>query len=199
MYISISNINNYDNKELHKFYNEIYEYKKKKIDKYIKFDNKLRSIIGELLLKCILEKKYNIQYKDVVFKINKYGKPYIENYNIYFNISHSQDYVICALSNKEIGIDIEKIRPVNVNVINCFATEKEKKYIFKNNNEIYKHLFEIYTLKEAYFKMQGTNLDNLKSVEFTIKDNKIKCSDKNVYMNLKSDIKNYVIAICEKK
>ena len=199
MYISIGNIKNYNTDELHEFYNEIYEYKKNKINKYIKNNDKLRSIIGELLLKSILEEKYNIQYKNVIFNVNKYGKPYMDNNNIYFNISHSLDYVICATSNKEIGIDIEKIRPVNINVVKQFATENEIKYILKNSNHTYKHLFEIYTLKEAYFKMKGTNLNSLKSVEFIINNNQIKCSDSNIIVTLKKDIKNYVIAICEKK
>jgi len=46
--------------------------------------------------------------------------------------------------------------------------------------------------------MKGTNLNNIKNIEFTIKNNKIKCSDKTVNLKLIKYIENYVIAICIK-
>lgn len=190
--------NNYNYVYLKYFYKFIYQEKKDKIKEYKKKMRKIQAITGEILLKNLLKKHYKIDYKDLTFYLNKYNKPYIKNKNIYFNISHSYNYVAVAISNKEIGIDIEKIRPTNINTINYFATDNEIKYILEDKTKITRRLFTIYTLKEAYFKMKGTNLDNIKDIEFNFKDNKIICSDSNIKIKLINN-KKYIMAIIEKK
>ena len=45
-----------------------------------------------------------------IFKTEKYGKAYISNHeNIHFNLSHSGKMVLCAISDMEVGADIEYI------------------------------------------------------------------------------------------
>lgn len=193
----IKNINDFNKNDINNFYNKIPKLKKDKIDKYKNYDTKVRSIVGEILLKNLLSKS-NISYKSLDYYINENGKPYLKNYNIFFNISHSFDYVITTISDKEIGIDIEKIRKTPLNIINQFATEKEKEYILSSNNNIEERIFKIYTLKEAYFKMLGTNLNHILEVEFTIKNDKIYCNDEKVKVGFIDDIKGYIIAYCEK-
>ena len=68
---------------------------------YLNRDNFFREI-----LKLMEIKEYN------VIK-NKYGKPYFEKENIYFNLSHSKEYIAAAFYKKEIGIDIQDIKPVS--------------------------------------------------------------------------------------
>lgn len=193
----IKNINDFNKDDINNFYDKIPKLKKDKIDKYKNYDTKVRSIVGEILLKDLLSKS-NISYNSLDYYINEYGKPYLKNINIFFNISHSFDYVITTISDKDIGIDIEKIRKTPLNIINQFATEKEKTYILSTNNNIEERIFKIYTLKEAYFKMLGTNLNHILKVEFTIKNNNIYCNDEKVKMGFIDDIKGYIIAYCEK-
>lgn len=193
----IKNITDYTPQEIDIFYNKLTKYKKEKISKYINYTKKKSSIIGEILLKDLLI-KYNISYKDLIFITNKYGKSYIKNNDIYFNISHSFDYVITIISNKEIGVDIEKIRKTPLNTINYFATDNEKEYILSSENNIEERIFKIYTLKEAYFKMKGENLNKIFDVEFIIDDNKVYCSDSNVNVGFICDIEGYIISYCEK-
>ena len=139
-----SNVNDYSKKDISNFYNHIYQEKKERVSKYLNKDKYKSSIIGEILLHNLLEKE-NIKYEEQQFIINEYGKPYINNKRLFFNISHSYDYVITIISDKEIGIDIEKIRKTNLNTIDIFATQKEKEYILSSENDIYKRLFQIYT------------------------------------------------------
>lgn len=163
------------------------------------YNDKKRSILGEILLIKLL-KEIDIDYNELTIKKNKYGKPYIINNKFYYNISHSHDYVICAISNKKIGIDIEKIRPVNKRIATQFSTNNELKYIneYNNNQLVYKRFFTIFTLKEAYFKCIGTNLNNIKKLEFNLNASSIISNKKNYKFNTKI-INNYVIAICEHK
>lgn len=173
------------------------DYKKNKIAKYKNEKAKTLSIVGEMLLSELLQKQ-NISYDTIKYYINDYGKPYLKNSSLFFNISHSFDCVITIISNKEIGVDIEKMRKTKINVINQFATKKEKEYILSSSSNIEERIFKIYTLKEAYFKMLGTNLNHILEVEFTIKNNKVYCSDKKVKAGFINDIDGYVIAYCEK-
>ena len=192
MKYSIGNINDYKDEELNSFYNKIPLIKRKKIDKKITLSKK-RSIIGELLLSQMID------YNNIDYFINDNGKPFIKNSKIYHNISHSHDYVITAISDKEIGIDIEKIRKTNSKTIERYATKKEKDYILSSKNDIEKRIFEIFSLKEAYYKMNGTSLDDALKTEFIIKNNKVSCSNKNIKSKLLDDIEGYIIAYCEKK
>lgn len=198
MELIYDNINNYTDDDYKNFIKLIHKEKANKISKLINNDDKKRSILGEILLIKLLKNK-NINYSSIKIIKNKYGKPYIHNINIYFNISHSNNLVICGISDKEIGIDIEKIKNVKPNIINQFTTENEKKYIEEKKELFNKRSLEIYTLKEAYFKCIGTNLNKIKQIDFIIKDKKIICSQKKFNFNLIYKLNNYIIATCTKK
>lgn len=196
--IIYKNINDINKDDLLNFYQYIYNEKKKKIDKLKKETDKLVSILGEYLLAQLLKKYYNIDYKKVKFNYNKNGKPFISNYNIFFNISHSHNFAACIISDNECGIDIELVRPVNLNIINTFTNSNEKEYILNNNADVYYRLFKIFTLKEAYLKMMGSKITNIKNIKLIINSNDIKCLDNNIIFFSKID-NNIIISISIKK
>ena len=47
--------------------------------------------------------------------------------------------------------------------------------------------------------MKGQDLKELLDVEFTIKNNNVYCSDKNVNSGFINEIEGYIISYCEKK
>lgn len=192
-------INNYSDNDLTILEKKINPEKIQNISKIKNPNYKKRKIISENLLMNGLKDFYNIDYNSLTFTTNKYKKPYIKNKNIYFNISHSYDYCVCTLSTKEIGIDIEKIRNTHINTLNKFTTKNERKYILEIPEKQNERLFEIFTLKEAYFKMKGKDLSNIKNIEFKIDKENITCNDRNVELKLIKIIPNYIIAICESK
>ena len=59
---------------------------------------------------------------DGVIKKNEFGKPYIENSPIKFNISHTDGAVAVALSDSEVGVDIQRtdIRKISDRVMRRF-------------------------------------------------------------------------------
>lgn len=105
---------------------------------------------------------YNIYY-------NKYGKPYLDN-GLYFNISHSKNVIVCVISDKEIGIDIEYLRYSDSVIRKCF-NDKEKN-VSLNNKEIFTI---IWTIKESYVKLLGIGLEyGLSNVDsFSLRNNVI--------------------------
>ncbi len=160
------------------------------------------SIAGEMLARRCISEMTGCNPEDISFSRDENGKPYTLSAEIQFNISHSGDYAVCAASKNPIGIDVEKIRQVNTNLTKKFCTEKETEYVFARENdeeEIYRRLISVWTLKEAYFKCIGTGISrNLKVVEFTINEGTATCSDANYTAALDFSTDGYVIAVCEK-
>ena len=126
-----------------------------------------KNISSKELLNRVL-KELNIN-DEIIY--NEYGKPYLKNNEIYFNISHSKEYTILGISSSEIGVDIEEIKPIRENVINKVGTDDEKKLI-KNDEDF----TLIWVKKESYVKWNGMgigyglkNVDTTKITNFIIK------------------------------
>ena len=131
----VKNIQGFNDNDIESFYKRIPKNKRDKINKIKNSNARKRSIVGEILLSKLLTKN-NLSYDNLEYYINDYGKPYLKNNNLFFNISHSFDYVIAIVSEKEIGIDIEKLRKTSLNTIHQFATKKEQDYILSSNINI---------------------------------------------------------------
>jgi 4'-phosphopantetheinyl transferase len=67
-------------------------------------------------------------YTQVVTDRGAYGKPYIRDSDVCIGISHSGDYAVAAFSDRELGIDIERIRAANQHLVSRFFSEKEREY-----------------------------------------------------------------------
>lgn len=98
---------------------------------------------------------------------NRYGKPYfIDHPKLYFNLSHTLGYVACVIAEREVGIDIEKIRPYKSCVLHKVCTAAEKEWI-KQSEFKEEAFFRLWTLKESFVKAEGTGLtQSLKQLEF---------------------------------
>lgn len=162
--------------------------------KIVNQKKKIPKIISDYLCRKAVSEFCDISPEKIEFLKNDYGKPFAKDLPVHFSVSHSGNMVVCAVSDREIGIDIEKIRPINLKAAKKFATEKELEYIYSGENRF----FEIWTLKEAYFKCIGTGLGaDIKDVAFEIQDDKIHCSDNSFrcsFVNIRSG---YICSVCE--
>lgn len=154
-----------------------------------------QKIAADYLRRIAISEFRCVQPNDIIIKRTELGKPYTENIDVQFSVSHSGDMVVCAVSDIEIGIDAEKIRSVNFRAATRFATEEELDYIGENTERF----FEIWTLKEAYFKCIGTGLGaDIKNVSFKINSGSIECSDKGYKCSFYPLKDGYCCSICEK-
>ena len=80
---------------------------------------------AELLLNRSLEQCTDVQ-TPVRYHRNEHGKPYLtDKPEIYVNWSHSGDYVICAVADREVGIDLQKMdREPKENLIRKVLTKE---------------------------------------------------------------------------
>ena len=127
-------------------------------------DRKLSAAAG-MLARNAISKKCGIPPEDIAFRRDKNGKPYAENLDIHFSLSHSGTLAVCAISDKPIGVDVEKIRTVNYRVASRCFTPREQYYIFSDKRKVQSRFFEIWTKKEAYIKRHGMKLSDFPSFD----------------------------------
>ena len=151
--------------ELQQAYASLSPSRMEHIDRLRRQEDKNRSLAGEILAQKLLKEQYAISTA-VIHRHNS-GQPYLTGCNLHISISHCDELVACAVSEDPVGIDIERIRPINPQLCQRVCTEAEMAYLQPGNFEdpnILRRFFEIWTAKEAYFKKRGTGITNLKSV-----------------------------------
>ncbi len=177
---SIVSIANLTSEEYDYWFSLMSEEKKKKVNNYKDNNDKKRSVAGEMIARKLIAEHCTITPESMVFSTGPYGKPEVKNINISFNISHSEEFVICCISTNQIGIDIEKIKPLNINILNKVCTYEDLEYIYDEkvtsckfplSTKELKRFYEIWTVKEAYFKCIGTGIKNLKSITINMLPN----------------------------
>ncbi|PRX27150.1 4'-phosphopantetheinyl transferase [Orenia metallireducens] len=134
--------------------------KQKSIKKYLKKEDAYRTVLGELLIRKVISHRLKIDNQEIEFENNKYGKPFLKKYsNFYFNISHSGEWIVCAVDNKSIGIDIERIEPIDLEIAKKFFSKKEYIDLISQKKENKLSCFyDLWTLKESYIKAVGKGL-----------------------------------------
>jgi len=150
--------------------------KRERIRRFRKYDDALRSLIGDVLARYLICRRLKVKNKDIVFDANEYGKPFLKNFSdIEFNISHSGKWVTCCLDTHPTGIDIEQIRHIDMSIAQRFFSEEEYKYLMsKSIVEREAFFYDLWTLKESYIKAVGRGLSiPLNSFTINIKDDYI--------------------------
>lgn len=162
----------------------ISDLEKLSFDKYKHLETKKEKIVSS-----ILKNKYIGEYH-----IDDNGKPISKDK--YFNISHSHSLVVLVIDKVPIGVDIEKIRPVEDDLINYVCNESEKSYV--KDPETF---FEIWTNKEALVKSHGTGVKQKPSEIPALPVNGVRKYKNKEYRNHTIRYKDFVITVsrCDKE
>lgn len=135
--------------DINKEYPQLSQYRKEKIKKLKQEKDKKMSLGAELLLIKAIKTYYPKTVLPLEIETNQFGKPMIKGAdNLNFNLAHSQDIAVCAISDKPLGLDAEHISRVSEKIRDRYFTENEKKLDFGY----------IWTRKEAVVKAEGTGI-----------------------------------------
>lgn len=133
--------------------------RQQRADRYRNFEDSLRCIVAEILLRTALNRTFG-HWDGFSVSRTEWGKPYLEGqHDFHFSISHSGNWVVLAYGKTEAGIDIqqicsEKSRPA---VAKRFFTPEEQAHLIQQGNDA-AVFTQIWTGKESYLKYLGTGL-----------------------------------------
>ncbi|MGA4721900.1 4'-phosphopantetheinyl transferase family protein [Fictibacillus nanhaiensis] len=146
--------------------------KKKRINQFLKIEDAYRTLLADILVRTVICNKFGMKIHDIKFDLNKYGKPCLQNVKEFsFNLSHSGEWVVCATHHSDIGIDVEMIQPIDLNIASQFFTKEEyNDLISKKDHQRLEYFYDLWTLKESYIKAIGNGL-HIPLDSFTIRKN----------------------------
>lgn len=116
---------------------------------------------------CSLIFKKDFSIISIKYLFGENGKPILESGEYGFSISYTNDHVYIAIVRHDvIGLDVEQINSIDLNVSKEFMSESELVKLEESINK-YEYFYKIWTLKEAYLKLLGTGIDNtMTDIEF---------------------------------
>lgn len=172
----IYNTDNLTNEEYEKRFSLMEEEKQERVKRYKDATRRKCSVAGEMLVKDYIGKALNIAPEGLKILADENGKPYIPDCPVHFNISHCENMLAVAFSDEEIGIDIERIRPISLNILKRFFSREEQEYVLGHkptqddfqrceNEDILERFYRIFTLKEAICKKSGVGIKGLKEAD----------------------------------
>lgn len=114
-----------------------------------------RTVAGELLVRRALGGKMGMAPEDVPLQRDEDGKPYVEGAPVQFSVSHSGLYVVCAVDEHSVGVDVEVVRGAEEKFMRRVCSEREMAYVRPYDDGGYERFWEVWTAKEALFKLTG--------------------------------------------
>jgi 4'-phosphopantetheinyl transferase len=157
-------------------------------------DKPRRTSLSRSLITEIIHEKLHIDRKNIIICHDLYGKPFLKNYEkFHFSISHSLEWTVCAIGTKPIGIDIQLIKPISINIAKRFFSDEEYLDIISmDNSERVDYFYDLWTLKESLIKAIGMGL-SIPLNSFTIKAKGSGIELKNIHLPVSYYFKQYNI------
>lgn len=107
----------------------------------------------EPFLEEILRQDYGIT--EPVVERDEWGKPFLKNNPFFFNVSHAGEYVVIAVSERPVGVDIEGRRKIKDGMYRKVVRQEEEKLIGQDREWDF---LRLWTLKESFVKAEGKGL-----------------------------------------
>ena len=139
-----------------------------KMNRYKFQKDKNLCLIAFALLRFAIWNEYNINYIPEICT-NEYDKPYFKDLPVFFNLSHCDNAVLCAIDSQPVGADIQNYSNEFFSLKDSILTPLEIERSINDSKEVTR----FWTIKEAYGKYHGYGLNYpFKDKEFSyIKNN----------------------------
>ncbi|HDR4570873.1 4'-phosphopantetheinyl transferase family protein [Bacillus cytotoxicus] len=134
--------------------------KRSKLKQYRNMKDVRRSLVAELIIRLEVLKQVEMNNDEIIFLNNAYGKPFLQGLDFFhFNISHAGEWVVCAFDGMSIGVDIEKVERIDLDIAKHVFSKKEyENLMLQNEQKQLECFFEYWTAKESYIKAIGKGL-----------------------------------------
>ena len=138
-------------------YREMPPWRREKIDALRAEKAKRLSLAAGILLKNALERA---GAGDAELSFGENGKPYLPGGGAEFNLSHSGNLAVCAVSGRPVGVDVEAYRHFDEKLLRHIFEERELSKLRERAapEDEDRAFTALWTIKESFMKYLGTGL-----------------------------------------
>lgn len=127
-------------------------------------------LLGRGLIREQLSERVGCQPEEITLVLSDTGKPSLapelqEKGCWHFSIAHTSDWVVLAVSESQVGVDIETISQRNILPVakRYFSPAETEVLQLMEGNGLLRYFFQLWTLKEAEVKRTGSAMAKLMS------------------------------------
>ena len=143
------------------------QYRREKLAKITQPEAYALSLGAELLLLAALQDLQLPVAEPLDITCGDGGKPALEN-GPEFSLSHSGERVLCALSDRAVGADIQPLRPYTPALVRRFFTAEEGDWLEAQQERDLAFTL-LWSLKESYVKLRGGGIAGVHLDSFTVR------------------------------
>ncbi len=177
--------------------------KRARIPRFFREEDRIRGLIADILARSVITRETGLENHQIEFYTNDYGKPFLKGRTDFqFNLSHSGIWVVCAVDNQPIGIDVERIQSIDLDISKNYFSPDEHQDLMTQEDK-FAYFFTLWSLKESYIKIVGKGLSlplNSFSIKFFSPDDiRIKAEDRlleNIFFKQYDIHMDYKMAVC---
>lgn len=127
-------------------------------------DRRVR-VIAHRLLRQLLDEEFGLDLDTLRVEHTVHGKPFFPDFHdVHFSISHCDVAVAVAVAREPVGIDVEMVTPLDMEVARRVLNDDELREVLAAPRPDIEFT-RLWTIKESYLKMLGTGLiDDLPSL-----------------------------------
>jgi 4'-phosphopantetheinyl transferase len=112
-------------------------------------------IASRVALRTVLAERLNVAPSEVVFALGEHGKPELPGSSVRFNLAHSGDRALIAVSDVEVGVDVERLARSS-RAVERTLTSGERAALGDGDRHV--ELLRVWCRKEALAKALGGGL-----------------------------------------
>ncbi|MNZ68183.1 4'-phosphopantetheinyl transferase sfp [compost metagenome] len=145
--------------------------KQHRIKRFVHVEDAVRTLSADILSRLLICDQLGIHNREISFTSNQNGKPLLQGLDsLHFNNSHSGRWVLTAISDEPVGVDVERIRELDLDLARHCFSEQEYRDLDDLSDDQTKldYFYDLWTLKESYIKAVGLGL-SMPLSSFTIR------------------------------
>ncbi len=125
--------------------------------------DRYRFVLGRGMLRQVLALYVDVRPEEITFRYLSHGKPRLEDsgLELEFNVAHSDELALCAVSREPVGVDVEHLVPLDkmdqLATMAFSRTEQQALFALEPDRRLL-GFFNCWTRKEAYAKARGDGL-----------------------------------------
>lgn len=113
---------------------------------------------GRVVLRRLLSQELGVSPVEVPLTVLESGRLGCEGSHLHLSLAHSGQLAVAAASQRNIGFDLEVIRPKPSSLLDYILSDEEREHIQALDLDSDRSLFLCWTVKEAVLKANGTGL-----------------------------------------